>query len=271
MKKNLYYRAVLNRPNKFKEGLFAFFLITAPIARMLLEVFIRRNFGRRYFSFSLAVILAIMMVGIVKLVTLATAPTQFFGGGPSNLGYQLDIPPPRVEHGPNQMLWFYIYLGLFLVFSFIRQREINRTQNEYDFNHFSLSSGIFGSLTRYLMQTFKVESVRTVETVVEPGVFFALGLLLTLFSLNIGIFLLVASVCYSLSYVAAYWSGDNFVLDKIDERICNEELERSFVDGLDSSETKGVRFYGRFPSDRETRRKVAESFVSEDEDGVDVE
>lgn len=40
----------------------------------------------------------------------------------------------------------------------------------------------------------------------------------------------------------AYRQGDHFIMDKIDEMICNEEMVSSFVEDRDSSQTRGVHF-----------------------------
>ena len=80
----------------------------------------------------------------------------------------------------------------------------------------------------------------------------------------IGFILVICSIVYSLSYRAAYYQGDQFVMDKIDEMICNEELVKSFVEGRTPDETRGFNFYGRRPADPETRRRVAETFVEDE-------
>ena len=77
--------------------------------------------------------------------------------------------------------------------------------------------------------------------------------------------LIVCSVFYSFGYAGAYHIGDNFVMDKIDEMISNEELEDSFVNDKDPSETRGFRFYGKKPTDPDMRRKVA-SLMTEDKE-----
>ncbi len=92
-----------------------------------------------------------------------------------------------------------------------------------------------------------------------------IGLVLWFLDLDVGILLMVCAVLYSLSYMAAYHKGDQFIMDQIDEMICNEELVSSFVDELDSSQTRGVNFYGRRPADPNTRRRVADRFMDDDD------
>ena len=54
MQKNLYYRAIARRENMFKLLLLSFFNFFSSYARLLLEVFTRKNFGERYFRLSSA-------------------------------------------------------------------------------------------------------------------------------------------------------------------------------------------------------------------------
>ena len=68
--------------------------------------------------------------------------------------------------------------------------------------------------------------------------------------------------------MAAYTIGDHFIMDKIDEMICNEEMVNSFVEGRDSSETRGFSTYGRKPTDPETRRRLADAFMEDTEEIV---
>ncbi|CAG5011145.1 hypothetical protein DYBT9275_04891 [Dyadobacter sp. CECT 9275] len=51
MKTNLYYRAVFRRQSMLNEFVMDFFLYFCSYPRLMLEVFVRKNFGERYFSF----------------------------------------------------------------------------------------------------------------------------------------------------------------------------------------------------------------------------
>lgn len=272
MKKNLYFRTVLRRRSKLKALLLNFMLGSASWPRMLIEVFIRSNFGRRYFSIFSAFLLVAVLILLYHLGGgLWEALEKVFN--PRHFYYVTDEEKmARLAHAQRQTFWFYAFLFVFFLFAIGRHVQSQRTSNNYDFEHYSLSSGDFAPWILKLSKALSVTSVREIEVWIEPSVGFLAGLLLFMIGIKtVGLVLMVAGVFYAFSYWAAYEIGDNFVMDKIDERICNEELERAFVDGLDTRQTRGVRFYGRTPSDPEARRKIAESFVSEDEDGVDVE
>ncbi|MBD2704700.1 hypothetical protein IC229_28955 [Spirosoma sp. BT702] len=169
----------------------------------------------------------------------------------------------------SNILWhnlsWYVYLGFYLVMCLKRHDEIKREPGVFDFARYSLSAGYIHP--RFLMTQLngKPVNIRTIETLLEPALFFFIGIGLCILGQKLGILLIVCSLVYSISYQAAYHQGDNFVMDKIDEIICNEELVKAFVDGRDPSETRGFNFYGRRPADPETRRQLAETFVENEE------
>jgi len=233
---------------------------------MLIEVFLRRNFGRRYFSLPSAFFFCIALSLIYHLSGLfnsrGTRLHQMFASDEEM--HALDV------QAHNQTFGFYVFLAVFLCFCFARFLEMNNRPSEYDFKHYSRYSGDQASWLLKL-SGYITSSPRTVEIGIEPALGFFAGLFINVLGLHaVGMIVMVCSVLYSLSYWAAYQVGDDFVFDKVDERIWNENLERAFVDGLDVSQTNGARFYGRRPTDPETRRELAKTFV-EDEDGVDVE
>ncbi|OYU93834.1 MAG: hypothetical protein CFE21_18930 [Bacteroidetes bacterium B1(2017)] len=163
---------------------------------------------------------------------------------------------------------WYLFLIAFMYKSMERNDEIKRLPSVFDFARFSLSTG--ERHPRILAFKWKGKSldVRQVETLVEPGLFFFIGLFLMLIGQSLGTLLFFSSIFYSLSYMAAYMIGDHFVMDKIDEMICNEEMVGSFVEGRDPSETRGFSFYGRKPTDPETRRRLADAFTEDFEETV---
>ena len=256
MKKNLYYATVFRRSNVIKDALLGFFMTIASYPRLLLEVFVRKNFGERYFSLASAITVAVIVGAIPILVNSVGRYSRF------------DFGDLITDH----FTW-YIFLAAFLVMAFKRQREVDREPSVFDFARFSLSTGQVHPKF-YELKIFnkkegsKVTKIgpddRQISILLEPLLFFGIGLLLALMHQLIGVLIIVASICYSLSYVAAYRIGDNFVMDKIDELICSEELTSSFVEGRDPSQTRGFNAYGRKPADPDMRRKVAETFFEQE-------
>lgn len=249
MKKNLYYRTVFKRSNAFKEGLLAFFLAFCSWPRLLLEVFIRKNFGERYFSFSTAMTVAFILA-LLPLIYLE--------------GYS------RIARSSEDMTFithfttWYVYLAGFLYMCFQRREEIKHLPSVFDFGRFSLSTGEIHPRFREVTFNGVPADIRTIEIWLEPLPFAIVSFVLWFMGQPIGFIIFLSSIFYSLSYAGAYHQGDHFIMDKIDEMICNEEMVNSFVEGRDASQTRGVSFYGRRPADPDTRRKLVDNFIEED-------
>lgn len=256
MKKNMYYRTVFKRSNWLKEGILNIFLAFCSWPRLMLEVFVRKNMGERYFSFFTALVITCLMAALpIAYNEFSNRIRQFTGD--AHLGTDM-----------MDFIWlfttWYAYLAGFLYMSLQRREEIKHLPSVFDFGRFSLSTGYIHPFFLNMKIGGRTTNVRTIETLLEPGLFAGVGVLLMIMRQPIGTILLVCSLFYSMSYLAAYRRGDHFVMDKIDEMICNEELVNAFVEGRDASETRGVNYYGRRPADPETRRKLADTFVDDE-------
>ncbi|MBO0950587.1 hypothetical protein [Fibrella forsythiae] len=245
-----YFKTMYRRRNVIKEALLAFFLGLSSWPRMLLEVPIRRNFGERYFKFSTAVIITVILA--LTPISWIEGTRRFYGGsnGSAFLG--------------SYLTW-YAYLAYFFYCALQRREEIKRLPGVFDFARFSLSTGLINRFFYEFEINGRRFSVRTIETVLEPSLFFIAGMVLWFSTQPIGFVLLICSIFYSFSYIAAYTEGDNFLMDKIDERICNEELVNAFINDTSPEESRGFNFYGRRPADPDARRQMANLFVADDE------
>ena len=254
MKKNLYYQTVFQRSHFFRDVFTDFMLAISSWPRIVLEVFTRKNFGERYFSFSrtikIAVILALLPYWKVSSELMAVS----WAGGDFNTSLFLKI-----------YLTWYIYIVLFILASIKRLNEVKHLPSVYDFKRFSLSSGEINSHFFNFKLFGKEPSIRTVETIIEPGFFVAMGLILSFLGQPIGTLILWCAIIYALSYMAAYRKGDHFVMDKIDEMICNEEMVESFVNDKKPEDTRGFKMMGGKPDDPELRRKVVTRFFEDEE------
>ena len=249
MKKNLYYRTVFKRSNAFKEGVLAFFLAFCSWPRLLLEVFIRKNFGERYFSFASAMTVS-GILALLPLIYLETMSRIF-----------------RNSEGMTFISHFatwYVYLAGFLYMCLQRNEEIKHLPSVFDFGRFSLSTGEIHPRFREVTFNGIPADIRTIEIWLEPLPFALGGFVLWVFGQPIGFIIFLSSIFYSLSYAGAYHQGDHFIMDKIDEMICNEEMVNAFVEGRDPSETRGVNFYGRRPADPDVRRRLVDGFIDDD-------
>lgn len=255
MKKNLYFRDALQRENGFKKIIFNIFTVLASPSRIFLEVFVRENFGKRYFSRSgvlvIAFVMALLPVFIYQARYIAFAAS----------GLEIDA----------TFMWahfatWYALIVAFLAISWKRYQEIENSPSVFDFGKFSLYSGDIHPLFTSIPARLGLDvSMRTIEIIYEPLFFFLIGLLLNLCGQYIGGYIQGCSLCYALSYAAQYWNSDNFIMDKIDEIIMNEELESAFVDEAGPEDCRGVRFHMEKPRDRSLRRKLAQSFIENDD------
>lgn len=263
MKKNLYYRTVFRRKNIVKEFLSDVFFTGASYPRLLLEVFIRKNFGERYFSFAsvitVSVVLAIFPAGVKQIMSLMSGYGSYggYGGGGSSSDFW------------SKYATWYLFLIAFVYYGFKRRQEVKRNPSVFDFERFSLHTGdLHPSLSN--LQIFGSATPRQVEIIYEPGLFFIIGIVLILMGQKLGALLLLSSICYSLSYWGAYRRGDEFIMDKIDEMILNEEMENAFVHDMSTDKTRGVRFYAKKPNGEELRRKVSEAIIENSPEDVGV-
>jgi hypothetical protein len=263
MQKNLYYRTVLRRHNIFLDFVYGIFLGVASWTRLLIEVFTRKNFGERYFRLSSA-----LTVGVI-LIAYPLVMNRLLG----SVGYDASEDADGVVQTGSSFLkpyysWF-AFMGLFLAVSIYRKIEIKRNPSVFDFAKFSLYSGKINPFFFTIPVNGKKPTIRIVETVIEPLPFLILGIVLFFLHQPLGSLLILTSLFYGMGYVAAYHRGDDFVMDKIDEIISNEELKKAFVDGLDDSETRGFRFLGHRPDDPEIRRQIL-PLMTEEEDNIAV-
>jgi hypothetical protein len=251
MKRVSYYRTVFPRRNPVKDWILNLFLGSTSFARLILEVFIRKNMGRRYFKFSGAIVTAI------GLLTIPFFPLVLNLFVPSYFGYGFWGTIKEYS------LW-YIFVGVFLYFSYLRYKDIKHIKSLFDYEHFSLSTGIVIKPFRDLKFRGEYISPRIREIFIEPLPFFIGGLLLTLLSQKLlgGLFVFSAIV-YCISSARAYAEGDDFMLDLIDEIICNKELVRTFKN--DEPTQHGFQFYGDKPNSQQLRDEMLNKMFDDDD------
>ena len=250
MKKNLYYTGVIQRKKVIRDFSTLVLSILFVWPRNLLEVFIRKSFGERYFSivqsFLLALFLFLIPISIDKVSSL--------------YGYKTSLPEIFLKN-----ITWYIFLGGFIYYCLKRQKEIKREPGVFDFEKFSLSAGIINPYFRTVKLNGKEVTSRQIATLVEPAFFLVIGIVLTAMMQKVGILLVFSSLGYAGSWYISYLQGDHFIMDKIDQMICNEEMVASFVDGRRPDQTRGFEPFCRRPADDEFRRKVADFMMPEDD------
>lgn len=248
MKRNLYYSTVYKRQNVLKMSILNFFLVISSYPRLMLEVFLRKNMGERYFNLASAITVAII-----------------FGIAPFLVG--------RSYYSFGQMLseqkLYYAFLALFLVFSYLRHLEVKREPSVFDFARFSASSGRIHPIFFKIQLFGKKPSIRTVEIYYEAMPFFLAGILLAITEISplLGLLFIICSLIYSFSHSGAYMIGDDFIMDRIDEIISNEDLAAAFI--KDEVSPRGFRWYGKKPNSQELREEYFEDICFEGGDDGD--
>tara|TARA_R110000868_G_scaffold1211_4_gene9403 strand:- start:18319 stop:19080 length:762 start_codon:yes stop_codon:yes gene_type:complete len=246
MKQKSYFKQVFRRTN-FKLGFLSFFYSICSVPRLLLEVFLRKNMGSRYFSFGLSIILFSFF--LVTLLFSAFSKAAAYSALGSN-GYALGI-----------------FGILFFVFANKRRSEINSDPTHVSFDEFSLSTG---ELTGWFKS--KKEngaSLRTIEIWLEPLPFLVGGLVLLLFPISrlLGLIFLLCSILYSLSYMGAYALARDFIMDKIDEKIAGEEMGQALKSGFSGHEARGFTNRSPIPSNEEHREQLYKLILKRDKSG----
>lgn len=250
MKKRMDYTMVFRRRNLIKETLYNLFFALCSWPRLLLEVFTRKRFGERYFSFSGAILMTVVLAFLPPVI--ASGLHMF-----------------RQDWGLMKFLWvyatWYVFLAGFVYMCLKRREEIRRLPSVFDFARYSLSTGIIDPRFFTIKIFGRTPTVREVCMILEPGLFFVIGLGLSMLGQALGGLLIQCSIWYALSYKASFYLADEEVMSQIDKIIAQEEWTRSFVEGLDASQTRGFSYMGRRPADREQRQRVADAFMETEE------
>lgn len=259
MKKNLYYRSVFQRENLLKKAILDFFLSASSYFRLLLEVFIRKDFGERYFKLSSAITVTALLAIYPLIASFLSSFFVVFTHSYGRLNREI-----HSDLFPDYLAW-YAYLVLFVIVSIRHHRALKRNPSTFDFAKFSKYTGKINPIFYRFNFPDRKTDMRRVECLIEPAAFFIVGLLFYLIGQTLGGLLMVSSLFYGFSYVAAYAIGDNFVMDKIDEMIANEELEKSFVDDMDEDQTRGFQFRGLKPNGKDRRLKILPRMGADEE------
>jgi hypothetical protein len=281
MKKNLYFRSVYKSSQALEDTVLGSTLRILSLPRTLLEVFTRKNMGERFFSFGTATLLLIVLVAIPIVLgpqlQALSALSDARGGGMGDFNSMRDM-NAMMESGNfggrsrgfdwgyfflHHFTW-YLFLGAFYYFALERRKEIKRLPSVFDFGRSSVDPGEIHP--RFWEFKWKNQSVdiRMIETVLEPLFFFVVGIVLIILQQMVGYLIVLSSIGYWMNYRIAYFQGDQFIMDTIDEMLFSQEKANAFIADKDTKETNGVRYYGRKPADPDTRRKVADMFEEDD-------
>ncbi|MGE6221069.1 hypothetical protein ACQKCH_14675 [Nubsella zeaxanthinifaciens] len=251
MQTKSYYRNVFQRRNVIKDFFSAIFQSIASYPRLTLEVFIKGQFGVRYFSLASVITIAII------LAILPIFFSRMFGGYG---GYSSGFFDTVEEHK-----LFYIFIVLFIGFSIKRYREIKQPWGVIDPTKFSLSMGTADAWLINLKFNGKPIDGRYREVFVEPAIFLIIGIICLLLKSMLGPILIIFSIIYCLSFLFAYRDGDNWAMDINDQRISAEQFHDTFVNDKTNSES-GFEYRGAKPNSKDDREKIYKTSLLDDDD-----
>jgi hypothetical protein len=220
-----YGRRGYRRDNFLYKVIFGVAYYWSNYPKILIEVFIRKNFGRRYFSFGLCLFLALCLAAYPKLWEMWY----------KDHGYIIW----NKEHSFEYLFWmpylsWYVYLSLFLIFSLIRFVEVLRQPKEFSMKYKSTYAGDIsmffwtlgrpetkkrikqGKVSEKEMRDLKFNSQKFVEVVLEPLPFFVLGVILYLIKQKFGVVLITCSLFYSFGNYGAYMHVEEDIQDELD-------------------------------------------------------
>jgi hypothetical protein len=259
-KAELYYKEQFQREESgLRRGLWHLLSVFYSPCRLLLEVFIRKDFGERYFRLSSAVgtfvffaLWPFIWYGLKQYMRIIT-----FG-----MFSRHDVTPTEGSLFQDYIGW-YVYLFVFLAVCFRHHEAQKHAPSVFDFAKYSLYAGRIHDVFVDFKIKGKKGDPRIIECWLEPAPFFAAGLLLAMFGQALGWLLMFSAAVYAASYRDAYNHGDNFVMDMIDNIIISEHHHETFVNG---KEMRGYRDRSRKPGDPEKRKRLLDYMMEDDED-----
>ncbi len=245
--RSVFYRSVFKRGSYLRSWFLIIAMFLASYPRMMIEVFMRRNFGCRYFNVMSFITVAVLLY----ILPYNMVDTDVFGGN-------------ALEVIKANWAW-YIFIAAFLCFGTMRWLEIRQAPSTYNFSKFTQYMGDVSPLKERMGV-----NLRVYEIVVEPAIFFVIGLVFLMMEQSLGMLLIVASILYSFSYIAAYMTGDEAIMDLIDENYFNQTIKGIIMDDNGPDKSNGVQIRGRVPSARPMKQSLLNRMNDEDDGALAV-
>jgi hypothetical protein len=236
-----YYQSLFGR-NVIDTTVIPAFLKLVCLPKLFLEVFTRRKMGERYFSKSMAVLIAILLYFLPQLLM-----------------------PLFHWRDTTTYYTFYMAYVIMAAYCFV---EVKREPSVFDFARFSLDPGKCLPFFKRIKIFGKTPTQRTIDVWLEPLFCFGVGFLLLLLHQNMtGVLIVFCSLCYFVSNYSFALRGDHFIMDQIDLIICNQDLTETMMQNLDVS-PRGMPFSAKKPSTKELRENLVAAFIDDYEDAA---
>jgi len=209
MKNNI--RRSRTRQNYAQNFVLNFFIRYSSYPRLMLEVFVRKNLGRRYFNmFSAMTVVAILLIIPQLLFKYWYSPE-----------YKM-----YVKGFWDLYLVWYLFTGAFFTMSIIRWIEILQNKNR-QLEASTYPGDPFNFM--YSLRFLGKANERTIAIRYEPFLFFIAGFILIKCGQGIGYLILFSSIFYSIGNYAEFKYGDEYIIDMEDQMKLNEALQDSFA------------------------------------------
>lgn len=244
--RNIYYQEYYGRQNRILRIILHTFLILSSYPKLVMEVFLRRDMGERYYNLASAMTAAFLLICV---------PIAMSNGGLREFDLSGAI--------GSQPLW-YLFCAVYIAFSFRRWWEIRRGPSVFDFGKFSFCTGKIWSKFYDIRLFGQKPSPRTIEVWYEPLLFFIAGILLMMIGQLLGGLFVFCAVFYSVAYSASYMLGDHLIMNIIDKKIMNEDMQRDLISDSDYGH-RGTKWYIRKPNTKEGREELANMFLQEED------
>lgn len=242
MKRNLYYKMVIKH-SALENNSVNLLIHILELPKTILLPFLRKNMGERYFS----LLLALFMAGLIYIA----------------------IPYLKLGSVAN-VYHLQIFNTLFVVMSIVRYLQIRQAPSVFDFAKFSYYDGDYYPFFKKIKINGKSFSDRTIDIFIEPAFVLIIGFIITVvFTSPAGLLIMICAVCYSVSNLLKARLADHFIMDKIDEIICNQEFSTSFAKGEEVSPRKIPISYPNRPTNDELRNNISDLFKDDKDDDDD--
>ena len=231
-KRYAYYQTLYGR-NVLNSQVLPAFIIWLCLPKIVVEVFVRRRMGERYFSLVWAIVAGVILYMLPKYMQ------QIYG---HSVGF-----------------FYYVFLTGYAIMTVVSFIEILRAPSVFDLARFSLDTGEALPFFHRIKILGKTPTQRTIDVYLEPLFCFLIGAVISFIFRQplTGLVIMFCSLCHFVSSLAFAIRGDHATMDIIDGIIFNEGVTETFAQDKEVS-SKGVTFYPQKPSSAELRGKLGD-------------
>lgn len=204
-----------NKPAKAPE--YQFLDIFKSYARMIIEVFTRKNFGHRYHNPAVVIFIEVILFAISQL------SYRFWPG------YERR----KISYGFWEAYWtWYVFMAAFLVVSFYH--IFSSSTAKRDIEESTKTSYWWGDPQPffYSLKISKSPSEKLIGVLYEPLLFFILGKILLAYEQKLGMLFIVCSITFFLDTLMKYQNFSEYLDDQRDARIKAKIISKHLIEPL---------------------------------------